>query len=737
MTDIHRHIDRNGNPRYYSDRARSWGLDLGPGGANNGQIFRIGSFSFGTQGIKYQNGESAVIAGGNGILYDQSGFQIGSNGQGIFSRGGNVGFGNPVFGQRPVFGNGQPGFAGGYHGYTGNPYGQQQNNHGSVLKERSMDIQRGAGKIKIDFVGERIDKDDPYIAIRAALEAQRSSQAFGAPSQNATEVDYIANTEVLGFNGKPPSTEDMQAFLAEKLSVVAARSEVRAGDLLVEMRRQFGDSFAKEVAGNTTGLSATTLQQAMADTLALETKATSTQKQQPKVDAEAVARVNTITEALKAIDTPANEVNGPVASKALMSAVYASLSDAQLVQLRNELEAKLKDPNAALSDASVKAISEANTQLVTDLSTVDPATRDAFFAELEKDSTMLAEQLRAQVNTTQKQQQTETTVARNNLLNKEELDSIRFNDPNIQRDFEAASRTYQSIAGMPVVGPIINPVVGPIINMFLESFGMGPHSIIRENTENIISISEAALTRIGDEKNPVRAAIADNPGLKIYTDKQPAEGALPGVAATSTPNTEQTLSTETAEITVKSAAQTVKVAAGDTLGKIAAKYEGVTWEQIYAANKETIGASPNVIKEGTELNIPGTEKETKIGVRSQADIQAIGAVKITETDTLNAEQEKALATSLGVADKNLNEKQLTEAAMFVATSTDKLSVDQVKDGISAEELSTIQQVMNSDLGAAISKALNGQGITYDGIAETAEMQSVGNAAREAAKGASL
>lgn len=50
--------------------------------------------------------------------------------------------------------------------------------------------------------------------------------------------------------------------------------------------------------------------------------------------------------------------------------------------------------------------------------------------------------------------------------------------------------------------------------------------------------------------------------------------------------------------------RTHTVVSGDSLGAIANKYSGVTWQQIYAANKAVIGTDPNLIQPGMVLVIP-------------------------------------------------------------------------------------------------------------------------------------
>lgn len=50
--------------------------------------------------------------------------------------------------------------------------------------------------------------------------------------------------------------------------------------------------------------------------------------------------------------------------------------------------------------------------------------------------------------------------------------------------------------------------------------------------------------------------------------------------------------------------RTYTVKSGDTLSGIANEYDGVTWQQIYEANKVLIGSNPNLIQPGMVLVIP-------------------------------------------------------------------------------------------------------------------------------------
>jgi nucleoid-associated protein YgaU len=54
------------------------------------------------------------------------------------------------------------------------------------------------------------------------------------------------------------------------------------------------------------------------------------------------------------------------------------------------------------------------------------------------------------------------------------------------------------------------------------------------------------------------------------------------------------------------AAKTYTVASGDSLSKIAKKHLGDAnrWREIYEANREVIGANPDLIKPGQQLRLP-------------------------------------------------------------------------------------------------------------------------------------
>ena len=54
--------------------------------------------------------------------------------------------------------------------------------------------------------------------------------------------------------------------------------------------------------------------------------------------------------------------------------------------------------------------------------------------------------------------------------------------------------------------------------------------------------------------------------------------------------------------------KTVTVKAGDSLSRIAARYPGISWQELYEANKDIIGDNPDMIHAGQEFVIPEREK---------------------------------------------------------------------------------------------------------------------------------
>lgn len=56
-------------------------------------------------------------------------------------------------------------------------------------------------------------------------------------------------------------------------------------------------------------------------------------------------------------------------------------------------------------------------------------------------------------------------------------------------------------------------------------------------------------------------------------------------------------------VTATAAGQTYEVKSGDNLSKIASKFEGITWKDIFEANRDKI-SDPDKIFPGQVLNIP-------------------------------------------------------------------------------------------------------------------------------------
>ena len=72
---------------------------------------------------------------------------------------------------------------------------------------------------------------------------------------------------------------------------------------------------------------------------------------------------------------------------------------------------------------------------------------------------------------------------------------------------------------------------------------------------------------------------------------------------------------------------TYTIKPGDYLSKIAPQF-GITWRELYEANKAVIGANPNKIYPGQVLTIP-----TRAGVSPSLTIPGISAPTTTKTTT--------------------------------------------------------------------------------------------------------
>lgn len=86
------------------------------------------------------------------------------------------------------------------------------------------------------------------------------------------------------------------------------------------------------------------------------------------------------------------------------------------------------------------------------------------------------------------------------------------------------------------------------------------------------------------------------------------------------------------------------VKSGDNLSSIASKY-GTTWQELYNANKQTIGSNPNLIYAGTNLTIPGQSNQVA-STPSTSSTPSASATSVTNT---------------GVADSTKNLYSLADA----------------------------------------------------------------------------
>ena len=85
------------------------------------------------------------------------------------------------------------------------------------------------------------------------------------------------------------------------------------------------------------------------------------------------------------------------------------------------------------------------------------------------------------------------------------------------------------------------------------------------------------------------------------------------------------------EVPVSKPSQIVQ--SGDSLSKIAAEH-GLTWQEVYEANKDLIGDDPNLIKPGQELVIPGAvEAEPTSTIDSEAQVAGGEEAAVEQADT--------------------------------------------------------------------------------------------------------
>lgn len=108
--------------------------------------------------------------------------------------------------------------------------------------------------------------------------------------------------------------------------------------------------------------------------------------------------------------------------------------------------------------------------------------------------------------------------------------------------------------------------------------------------QNIIGKIESHINKITDYENGVTAEKAESENA--FQPTPYVNETTDGVQASTNP----------AEVDNSNNTYTVKP--GDSLAKIAAKY-GISWQELYNANKDVIGSNPSLINAGLALTIPG------------------------------------------------------------------------------------------------------------------------------------
>ncbi len=134
------------------------------------------------------------------------------------------------------------------------------------------------------------------------------------------------------------------------------------------------------------------------------------------------------------------------------------------------------------------------------------------------------------------------------------------------------------------------------LNTFMDSW-MAPPAPTPEPTPEPSPIEEDIMGKIADSMKAT--------GLEIERQMAAAtKGAKGDRGATGATGATGPQGPAGKDATGGTAQRTYTVQSGDSLSAIANKYSGVTWQQIYAANKAVIGSDPDLIQKGMVLVIP-------------------------------------------------------------------------------------------------------------------------------------
>lgn len=166
------------------------------------------------------------------------------------------------------------------------------------------------------------------------------------------------------------------------------------------------------------------------------------------------------------------------------------------------------------------------------------------------------------------------------------------------------------LAGKTPEGEYFENIPGVGTNVSLAS--------LQERIKNEEGVAAGTMRNVGTEQAPMYVPVGSagdlqlqgvSPQQQLQTPSVQAQiqqqGLTPNVSTLTPTPTSQVLGSQGATGT---AGYTVKT--GDNLSQIAQGYPGITWQQIYEANKDIIGDNPNLIKPGQVLKIPGVSGQT-------------------------------------------------------------------------------------------------------------------------------
>lgn len=157
--------------------------------------------------------------------------------------------------------------------------------------------------------------------------------------------------------------------------------------------------------------------------------------------------------------------------------------------------------------------------------------------------------------------------------------------------------------------------------------------------------------------------------------------------------------------------QSYTVAPGDTLSALGSKL-GVNWQDLYQANKATIGANPNIIRPGMVLNVPGqggSQGSSSTGTTGNTTDFKLDIPNTVDSGTLN----KALTNPI-------TSKDLEDAIAANKTLQASITTNSAPSQKETDLSSQIQTLKNQEATAKLNlqkyeNALPGEGISAGAI----------------------